>query len=368
MSYREFPCTSCGAELRFAPGTDALQCPYCGVLNEIKPAPVEGAVGPHDERDYERTRRWLAHRGETLEAEDRPAVKCTDCGAETSLPNPEIAGACSFCGSPVVYRGASTRLIKPQAVLPFKVTQREANEAFKKWVGSRWFAPSALKEDARGEVKPDGMYLPYWTYDARTHTRYSGQRGEWYYVNESYTTTVNGKRVQRTRRVRKTRWYPAGGRVRNAFDDLTVAASETLPRGFLHTLEPWDLDALDAYDDRYLAGFRAEHYTVALDDGFGIAADRMQPTIDAAIRRDIGGDEQRITQKDTRYHDVTFKHVLLPLWISAYRFDGKTYRFLVNARTGEVTGDRPYSKVKIGLVILLVVLLIALFIFLNSGS
>ena len=48
MSYREFPCTSCGAELRFAPGTDALQCPYCGVLNEIEPAPAEGETTEPD--------------------------------------------------------------------------------------------------------------------------------------------------------------------------------------------------------------------------------------------------------------------------------------------------------------------------------
>ncbi|MBV9774716.1 MAG: hypothetical protein JO040_12240, partial [Gemmatimonadetes bacterium] len=73
---------------------------------------------------------------------------------------------------------------------------------------------------------------------------------------------------------------------------------------------------------------------------------------------DIGGDEQRIHSTDTRYDDVTFKHILLPVWISAYRYREKVYRRLVNARTGEVQGERPWSWIKIALLVLFVAALV----------
>jgi hypothetical protein len=125
-----------------------------------------------------------------------------------------------------------------------------------------------------------------------------------------------------------------------------------LPEEKSQELEPWDLKACSPYDDSYLAGFSAESYTIDLGQGFEIARGIMEEAIRQTVRRDIGGDEQRITSMDTRYSDLTFKHILLPVWISAYRYAEKTYRFLVNARTGEVQGERPYSAVKIALAVI----------------
>jgi hypothetical protein len=91
---------------------------------------------------------------------------------------------------------------------------------------------------------------------------------------------------------------------------------------------------------------------VDLKQGLVIAKERMQPTIDNSIRRDIGGDEQRINAKSSAYSGVTFKHILLPIWISSYRYGAKIFRFLVNGQTGEIQGERPYSAVKIMLLVL----------------
>ena len=107
------------------------------------------------------------------------------------------------------------------------------------------------------------------------------------------------------------------------------------------------------YADDYLAGFRAEAYQVGLEEGFGVARQKMQPAIEHAICEDIGGDEQRISDMRTRYDAITFKHILLPVWLSAYRYSEKTYRFMVNARTGQVIGERPYSAIKITLFVLM---------------
>jgi hypothetical protein len=194
--------------------------------------------------------------------------------------------------------------------------------------------------------------VPYWTYDANTISAYSGERGEDYHVTESYTTRENGKTVTRTRQVKKTRWHRVSGTVTNAFDDVLVLASRSLPAACTTRLEPWDLENLAPFQPEYLAGFRTESYQVGLEEGMEQAKTIMDAAIRTAICRDIGGDHQRVHDVDTQYNDLTFKHVLLPLWLSVYRYGEKPYRFVVNARTGEVQGERPWSWVKITLAVL----------------
>lgn len=342
---RQFPCTQCGASLVFAPGTDALECPYCGTANAI--AKSDESV---QEQDYQSELARLSADQPTVEM---LAVHCNVCGAESTLKPNVTAAKCPFCGTGIVATGASRKLIKPQSLLPFHITQTDANGRFGKWIGGLWFAPNNLKRhaDAAGL---DGVYLPCWTYDCTADTQYTGQRGEHYWVTETYTTTINGKTVTRTRQVQRTRWWPAGGTVTDEFDDLLVMACNSLPRKQLDRLEPWDLEHLCPYEDEYLSGFVCQSYQINLPDGFETAKQLMQPTIDRSICRDIGGDEQRINSKDSRYHDIRYKHILLPVWISAYRYQNKTYRFLVNARTGEVQGERPVSWVKVVLFVLLI--------------
>ncbi len=357
---RTFPCRQCGASLAYQPGTELLKCPYCGYENHI-----EARQDPIEERDF---RAVLAEQEAREDHIEVLTVHCEQCGAETTLDPNVTADTCPFCDTPFVQTAVSQRIVKPQALLPFRVTREEAQAAFRKWIRGLWFAPNDVKRYARREERLAGMYIPHWTYDAVTTTAYTGQRGEYYYVSETYTAIENGKPVTRRRQVRKTRWYPASGVVHNRFDDVLVCASNSLPRKYITALEPWDLEALTPYDDAYLSGFRAESYSVDLEMGFGIAASRMEPVIDATIRQDIGGDTQRILSKRTRYDDITFKHLLLPVWISAYRYRDRVYRFMINARTGEVQGERPWSWVKITLAVLAGLIVAAVVAYLYSQS
>lgn len=344
---RQFPCKQCGANLQFAPGTDSLKCPYCGVQNEVPKSP-----DTIRELDY---LTYLHQLPATDAVHDTITVKCTCCAAETTLPPNVTAGVCPFCGSGIIATGSSKKAIRPAGLLPFKVRQNEAGEMFRQWVASLWFAPSALKRDAeRAAIK--GTYVPAWTYDANTQSNYTGERGDDYWDTETYTETdANGNAVTRTRQVQRTRWWPASGRVSNVFDDVLVMATETLPRKCLDHLEPWDLPALVPYNDEYLSGFVAESYQVGLADGFEQAKGIMDPTIRQTVCRNIGGDHQRINSLQTKYDQITFKHLLLPVWISAYQFQNRTFRFLVNARNGHVQGERPYSVVKIALLVLAII-------------
>ena len=341
--HQTFKCGSCGAQLEFKPGANVQQCPYCSHEN-----PIPKSEGDIKELDFHQ---FLGKLSDQEEVEEQQTIKCLECAAEMTADPNVTAQACAFCGSPIVTSAGSRKQIKPRSLLPFKVTRREVNEKFQGWIKKLWFAPSDLKRIARQESKISGMYVPYWTYDSDTTSFYRGQRGEHYWVTQSYTTTVNGKSVRRTRRVRKTRWYSVSGTVWESFNDVLVLASRSLPRKYTEKLEPWDLGNLETYQDEYLSGFRAESYQVGLEEGFENARGIMDKQIRALIRRDIGGDEQRISSVNTQHDNITFKHVLLPIWISAYRYKKEVYRFLVNGRTGELQGERPWSWIKIALTV-----------------
>lgn len=352
-----FPCAQCGAKLEFQPGAATLKCPYCSHENAIEQTQTQVI-----ENDF---RAML----DTLEAaaprEEHNTVKCDACAAEVDRPPNVTSFTCPFCGSNIVSQAVCKNLIKPGAVLPFKITRDQATAAFRKWASSRWFAPNALKSRTELRERLQGIYLPYWTYDCKSLTRYEGKRGEHYYETQWVTVVVNGKSQRQPRQVRRTRWYPAAGTVRNTFDDVLVSGGTTLPEKFVRALEPWDLKSVVDYKDDYLAGFQAQSYLVGLKEGFSAAGELMKPKIHMTIRQDIGGDEQMITRTDINYSDITFKHLLLPVWLSTYRFKDKPYRLFINARTGEVAGEHPYSWVKISLtafaalIVVLIILLLA---------
>jgi ribosomal protein S27E len=345
-----FPCSGCGAALEFAPGQTALKCPYCGNSQQIPTTREE--VRELAYKDYFNSARLIPEvmAGTALE------VKCPKCAAVSSIPASIAADRCSFCGTPVENAHPSTtRMMRPQGVLPFRVEDKAARELFSAWVASRWFAPNDLKKMASlGRI--DGMYVPFWTYDTYTVTFYTGLRGDHYYV------TVRDSKGN-SRREQRTRWTPASGRVNHWFDDVLVCASQGLPDKLVHALEPWELHHVKDYQPELIAGFRVERYQVDAEQGFDRAKDFMKPTIEMLIRRDIGGDVQTITTMDTQYDGITFKHLLLPVWVSAYQYHQKTYRVLVNAQTGEVQGERPWSWIKITLAVLAALIVVAVVVY-----
>jgi len=326
------------------PGTEALACAHCG--HQVKIEEGGAPIHEHDFRDALARLRRAPVDQMTVGARE---VMCQTCGARTVVT--KQATRCPFCDNALVVEVAqSDPSILPESVLPFAIDQAAAAQKFQVWLRGRWFAPFDLVKRAKREGL-DGVYLPYWTYDSNTTTRYTGQRGEYYYETEHYTD-AQGK--SQTRTVRRTRWYSASGTVHVEFDDVLVCATPSLPRSIIEQLEPWDLPELRPFDGKYLAGFTAERYRIDLEEGFQLAEKRMEPKIRAAIRSDIGGDEQRIHSMSVKHDDVTFKHVLLPLWMSCFRYSDKVYRVTVNARTGEVAGERPWSWFKI-LVLVLVI-------------
>lgn len=327
-----------------------LTCDHCGETQ-----PMKAEAGPWTGTALRELDFAAAIRGslDAAEMEETRTLSCANCGAEVEFEPAVHAKECPFCAAPVVTDTGVSRHIKPKGVLPFLLDERQARAAMLKWLGRLWFAPSGLRDYARASRPMQGIYVPYWTYDAATTSTYSGERGDAYHVQERVTVMRDGKPRTEMRQVRKIRWTPKRGRVTRAFDDILVLASKSLPKDKADRLGPWDLSALEPYRPDFLAGFRAEAYTVSLEDGFTEARAVMDATIRRDVRFDIGGDEQRIHAIDTEVRDVTFKHILLPAWLAAYTYAGRTYRFIVNGRTGAVQGERPYSAWKIAVAVLI---------------
>jgi DNA-directed RNA polymerase subunit RPC12/RpoP len=352
-----WPCEACGADLTFAPGQTALVCPHCGHRQEIPATPASERQRALGELDLYAA---LENRLPATAVQDVRLTRCPSCGAEVEFLGASHATRCAFCDTPVVADTGAVRHIKPQALIPFRITEREGREAMVRWLGRLWFAPNGLVEYARKGRALTGIYVPYWTFDAATRSRYRGQRGDAYYVTEWVTVTENGKSRREQRQVRKIRWTPVSGWVSRFFDDVLVMASASLPRRYVDGLAPWDLGALEPYRPDYLSGFQAEGYTVDLAEGRAIAHRMMAEVIAGDVRRAIGGDEQLIERIDTEHSEETFKHILLPVWMAAYKYGGKTYRFVVNGQTGKVQGERPWSVWKIALAVVLGLILIGL--------
>ena len=343
QEYR-FPCEQCGSDYRYGPGSDTLICDHCG-----NQKPIEGS-GFHltsiRELDFQSA---LKHQLPDTEVQEIRVLNCPNCAAEIEFDPNNHATECPFCATPIVTDTGVQHQIKPRAVLPFDLDERTARKAMTDWLGQLWFAPNGLQDYARKGRKLEGIYVPYFTFDANTVSAYSGERGTVYY--ETQWVNRDGKRVQQ--QVQKIRWNHATGRVARFFDDVLVLASRSLPKRFTDGLQPWDLSRLEPYRPEYLAGFRAESYTIQLGDGFGEARSYMDRIIERDVKFDIGGDRQRIHDIQTQVSDVTFKHILLPVWLAAYKYRGKTFRFVVNGRSGRVQGERPYSAWKIAFAVIL---------------
>jgi len=353
-------CPTCGSQVGYAPGTTALRCTSCHGLVDIE-VDHDAVI---EEHDYDA---WQARHG-SLEVASvgEHVLQCQTCGATTETL--DLAASCQFCSGHLVALDHPAGLMVPEGVVPFGLDRRAAQEAFGGWVRSRWFAPNALKK-VRSTEQLTGTYVPHWTFDAQTRTRYRGQRGEHYYVTVTdRVSDGKGGTKTVTRQERRTRWYPASGNVARFFDDVVVPASSRLDDDRLSSMGPWRLEDAVPYQPQYLAGYAALRYDVDPDDGSTRAREQMKDVIRDDCKRDIGGDEQRVNMMDVRYSEAMFKLLLLPLYIATYLYAGRSFQVLVNADTGEVVGERPYSWVKITAAVLLTLIMVALTLFAMSGQ
>lgn len=350
-------CQGCGAILAYQPGTSFLKCTYCGTENQIVESDLTTReISPVDYDEFTAAMQDIHDARFTITAE---VVHCQNCGANSTLDPHVTADLCAFCASPLVIDHQEKRVVKPHGLIPFFIEENKAFPLFKKWAGGLWFAPNDFKRIFSAQNnRLKGVYIPFWSYDAEANSSYKGQRGEYYYVTRT-RRTADGK--TESYEEQQTRWYYASGDVFNRFKDVLVSASTSLPNDFASKIGPWNMEYLKPFNDQYLSGFIAETFSIDHVAGAHAAKGIMDDEIANTVRADIGGDTQSIDDIDSVYENIRLKYILLPVWLSAYRYKGKSYQIMVNAFNGKVYGQRPYSFWKIAFLVLFVIILVVLF-------
>ena len=341
---RKFPCEGCGADLHWAPGATALKCGYCGFekavaqsAESVRERPVDAALRAP------RNLGWGA---------ERKVVVCKRCGAHTTLDPHIAASSCAFCGtSAVVEAPADSQVVRPEGLLPFRITRDSALLSFRTWLRGLWLRPNDLKNASRMTAL-QGAYIPFWTFDAATDSSWTAEAGYYYYVDVG-----SGKDRRRERRVR---WEHASGFLQKFFDDVPVPASRGVDSSLCQNIEPYPTAELTPYEPSYLSGFLAEENAIDLPEALESAKERMRVEIRSACAGQVPGDTQRNLQVQTVFSALAYKNALLPVWIAAYDYRGKPYRFLVNGVTGKCTGTAPWSWIKVTLTILAVLTFVAI--------
>ncbi|MEM7412862.1 MAG: hypothetical protein AAF430_21700 [Myxococcota bacterium] len=349
---RTFPCTGCGADLVFSVGLQALACPYCGTTRDLDlrhDAPI-----PEQDLLSELARLAELRDGASERAPVLTAVSCDSCGAELRLGPHAQADRCAYCDAVLVGTPSAGDTAPIDGILPFRIQAEAAHEALEAWQRALWFAPNAFVR-ARMPDALQRIYLPYWCFDALTFTRFTGERG----TAHRTTVKVNGRRTTHTR----WSWKSVSGSFQHVFDDHPVPADATLPGEVLRALAPWPTERCVPFEAGLLAGAVTKACEIELPEAFKIGKREMESRLGDRARQQIGGDDQRVHRLETRWDALAYKHLLLPVWVVPLRWRERVYWLVVNAETGEVQGERPISKWKVGLAIaaaLLAVLGVAL--------
>jgi Zn finger protein HypA/HybF involved in hydrogenase expression len=343
---QKFECPACGAEAQWNPAKKALICPFCGTES---PATLQtrGADTVIVEHDLAAALRGIPDSKRGWQA-DKVSVQCRSCRA-ISVFNPERIGQrCEFCGSSELVPYAQVKdAFSPESLLPFALSDSQARDRIREWYGRQWLAPNRLRSRALTDTVR-GLYLPYWTFDAKAHAEWTAESGRYYYE------TVNGKQE------RRVEWSPAAGQLDHFFDDELVAASVGVSASLLRGIEPFPTASLIPYDPGYLAGWTVERYQIDLVNAAARSRQQMEARLRDLCGAQVPGDTYRNLIVQSVYRDQTFKHILVPVWLLTYTYGSKTYQIAANGVTGRMSGQRPWSWIKITLLVIAILILLYL--------
>ncbi len=352
---RKHPCTKCGGDAEWDASKKALVCPFCGTILPWTDAetPLGAAIVEHDLEAALAGASTEAH----APADEKKSVKCESCHAISMFDADRAAQRCEFCGSPAIVPLENlSDAVTPESLLPAVISNTQVRDQLREWYRSRWWAPNKLKSAALTDTL-HGIYLPYWTFDAHVDADWTAESGYYYYVTETYRDS-NGK--TQTRQVRHTRWEDSAGSLSNFFDDDAVPGTVGVHNTLLRKVEPFPTTTdLKPYDPAYVRGWTVERYQVDLLQASSTSEQQMDAVMHDLCAKQVPGDTHRNLNVSSTYQDRTFKHILVPVWLTTYTYGTKSYQVVVNGYTGKMAGEHPLSWVKITLALLAAILIAA---------
>ncbi len=300
-----YKCKNCGGNVVYNPDSGAMYCPHC-----------EG-------RDSEE------------EIESASITECANCGAPMEVPQFASACRCEHCGSYIILDERVDNELKPQLILPFKISKNKAVEALRKEFRSRFFTPSSFLSSATLESM-EGNYVPFFLYDYLANYDYAGvgtKVRSWRSGNTEYTET-SYFRVERNMDI--------------DFDRIPVDASIDMDDELMDLLEPYDSAAMENFQKKYMSGFYGEYYSQSLAELEPRAQRKAKRDADALLRDSLAG--YTLLHADRKHLNLnrqTAVYALLPVWIYHYDYHGKKYDYYVNGQSGKILGKTPVAKGKV---------------------
>lgn len=324
MSVQNYKCPGCGAPIAFNPKTGGFKCEYC--------------FSEYTEEAITAQMQQYAHQEEPAPeaADGQETVKiyeCSNCGAEVMAGDTATATFCYYCHSPVVLSDRLTGDFRPDHIIPFKVTKKQAIEQFLAWAGKKRFIPNDFTSLLQQE-KITGMYLPHWQADVRAQVDYHAvgtSVSQWESGDQIYTKT-DTYQIDRTGTVNIT--------------NLQKLACKTIDEDLLCGINPYNEQESTAFSQGYLAGFFAERYTETKEDLTPAFIDSAKTSTLDAINSSTACTSFKDEKDNTAYAVAQYRQILLPSWILTYLYKEKTYVFAVNGQTGKACGELPLNKTK----------------------
>ena len=355
-----YQCPACTGPLHFAGSSGRLECDYCGSNFDI--AEIEAFYAEKEAKAAKAAQKQGETEAtqKTAEAEEQKAATdgsdwdasglsedwgvdassmkaycCPSCGAELLCDATTAATSCPYCGNPSVLPGQFTGILKPDYVLPFKLSKEDAIKALKKHYLKKPLLPSTFsKANHLEEIK--GVYVPFWMYDGEA----SGSA-------QFHATTVH-KYTSGDYEITETSHYDVRRAGSIDFEKIPVDASSKMPDDYMDSIEPYDYADLKPFSTAYLPGFLADKYDVSIEDSRERADKRCTGSLIAALQSTVTGyascneTSRSISLKRGKVH-----YALLPVWILNTRWEGKDFLFAMNGQTGKLVGNLPVSTKRV---------------------
>lgn len=321
-------CANCGSNMVFDPDSGRLTCPHCGGDKEFET----------DTRAEEIALTEALAAGRQWQAEETVVFSCDNCGARVVLSKGETAKICPFCGTAHVRKTEELAGLKPNAVVPFAFGSEKAVEFSKTWAKKRFFAPGKFKKKLSAE-NVNGVYVPCFTFDSYTTSVYSGR------IGTTHTRTVGSGKNRRVETY--VVWRNISGTFYDNFNDVPISAGRKLDQTKFDKIRPYGTDTGKTYEENYLLGFMAYHYDDDITECWGRAKNVMDKALQTRILSQYVYDRFGYLNVSTRHDRVTYKYVMLPVYVGNYGYNKKLYNFYVNGETGKVWGKTPKSVPKI---------------------
>lgn len=333
-------CQACGSNMIFDPDSQMLYCEHCETRQSLE------EFLPAEEMDF----RTALIKGNLWNSEDTVVFHCENCGAEVVLSKNQTADSCPFCGTAHVRSVGELSGIKPNALIPFKFGKDKATEFAKHWARKKLFAPRKFKKSLKAG-KVSGVYAPSFTFDCCTTSVYSARLGT------RHTRVVGSGK---NRRVETYIVYrDVSGTFYDCFDDVLITAGSKFDQKSVNALSPFDTNKSNAYEESYMLGFMAYHYDHEIEDCWGQAKSVIDSELKRRILAQYHYDVVSYFNVSTKHENVTYKYVMLPVYVGNFQYRKKLFNFFVNGSTGKVTGKTPVSPWKVLLAVLGVCTVIA---------